>query len=334
MKTGLIDVIEAAYQPDLDDLAWTTNVGSAVEEAAGFRLGATVLQYRLGPAQQLEVLSLVPIRVSQDKLEAVGRVHASLPPSHIYETYATVACDLATHTGSPETRARSQKMFREHLAPLGWREALIVNGIDPTGYGIAIGMMMAKKRLLTPERRMTWSRVAAHLAAANRLRRRLAPASPPESAEAILTPSGKLEHAAAAAKTSEARAQLADGAKAIDRARGPLRKRDPERAVKEWHGLIAARWTLIDHFESDGRRYLLARRNDTVVDGADALTERERQALGYAELGHNNKLIAYEMGISPLTVGVLLHRAGRKLRAKTRAELIAAYRKIVFTAPR
>ena len=37
-------------------------------------------------------------------------------------------------------------------------------------------------------------------------------------------------------------------------------------------------------------------------------------------------LIAYEMGISPGTVRVLLHRAALKLRAKTRGELIAAFR--------
>jgi DNA-binding CsgD family transcriptional regulator len=333
MKTGLIDIIEAAYQPDLDEQAWASRIGAAVEKTAGYGMGATVLQYRLHE-QRLEVLSVAPVGVSDEGIQAVMRSHADLPPSHVFDTYASVSCDVATKTGSPETRERTRVIFREHFEPLGWREVLIVNGLDPTGYGFSVGVILPKKMILTPGSRMTWSRVAAHLAAASRLRRRLTAQPSPESADAILTTEGRLEHAAAVAKTAEARARLASGAKAIDRARGPLRKKDPERAVAEWRGLIAARWTLVDHFESDGRRYLLARRNDSRGDGAATLTDRERQALGYADIGHSNKLIAYEMGISPLTVGVLLHRAARKLGAKSRAELLEAYRKIVFTKPR
>ena len=60
---------------------------------------------------------------------------------------------------------------------------------------------------------------------------------------------------------------------------------------------------LVDHFESDGKRYVLARRNDAAVRGLAALTDRERQALGYAALGHTNKLIAYEMGIVNMRLG-------------------------------
>jgi DNA-binding CsgD family transcriptional regulator len=82
---------------------------------------------------------------------------------------------------------------------------------------------------------------------------------------------------------------------------------------------------LVDHFESDGKRYVLARRNDVKIGGAEALSERERQAIGFAALGHNNKLIAYEMGISPSTVSVLLLRGARKLGSKTRDEMIAHF---------
>lgn len=56
-----------------------------------------------------------------------------------------------------------------------------------------------------------------------------------------------------------------------------------------------------------------------------ALTAREHQAVRHAALGHSNKLIAYEMGISPSTVGVLLHRAAHKLGTTTRDELVARF---------
>jgi DNA-binding CsgD family transcriptional regulator len=58
------------------------------------------------------------------------------------------------------------------------------------------------------------------------------------------------------------------------------------------------------------------------------LTAREAEALRLASLGHNNKSIAYEMGITASTVGVLLHHAARKLNARSRQELLEAYQKI------
>jgi DNA-binding CsgD family transcriptional regulator len=274
------------------------------------------------------LLSIAPIAVPPAGLTALQLSTASLPPSHIAETYASVACDIATRTGSAETRERTRICFRDYFSPLGWNDVLMVNGLDPTGYGCSIGVILPRTMLMHPRMRMTWGRVAAHVAAANRLRRRSTArrADSPDTAEAILTPGGKLEHATEPAQSSEARTELAAGATALDRARGPMRHRDPDRAVAEWRGLIAARWSLTDHVESDGRRYLLARRNDASAGGASALTERERQAVGYASLGHHNKLIAYEMGVSPATVAVLLQQAAQKLGVETRDELIAAYR--------
>ena len=87
----------------------------------------------------------------------------------------------------------------------------------------------------------------------------------------------------------------------------------------------ASRWSLVDHFDKDGRRYLVARKNDPFVQGSK-LTLRERQVLGFACLGHSNKLIAYELGLATATVGVLLSTAMRKLEIPTRVELIRRFR--------
>ena len=91
--------------------------------------------------------------------------------------------------------------------------------------------------------------------------------------------------------------------------------------VAEWTGLVAARWTLVEQFESDGQRYLLARRNEPATNGIAALTSREREVASYAVLGHSSKLIAYELGLADSTVRVLLHRACRKLGVETPARL-------------
>src|SRR5262249_53236132 len=161
--------------------------------------------------------------------------------------------------------------------PVGWRDIAIVNGLDPTNEGVYLGALAPRETRLTKATQSLWARVAAHVAAANRLRTRLAESgrARPGTAEAILTPGGKVEHAAEAAQSNESRGRLIDAARTIERVRGSLRRSDPQQAVEEWKGLVAARWTLLDHFESDGRRYLLSRRNEAARDGLAGLTARE-----------------------------------------------------------
>jgi len=98
-----------------------------------------------------------------------------------------------------------------------------------------------------------------------------------------------------------------------------MRRRDPERAIALWQAMVAGRWSLLDHFDSDGRRFVLAHRNEADVPDVRGLTQRERQVAAYAELGHSNKVIAYELGLSLGTVGQHLASARAKLGALQRA---------------
>jgi DNA-binding NarL/FixJ family response regulator len=82
---------------------------------------------------------------------------------------------------------------------------------------------------------------------------------------------------------------------------------------------------LLDQFESDGRRFIVARENAPRPPGPGALTLRERQVVGYAALGHDNKIIAYDLGIAHATVKVLMARAAMKLGVRSRAEVISTY---------
>jgi DNA-binding NarL/FixJ family response regulator len=92
-------------------------------------------------------------------------------------------------------------------------------------------------------------------------------------------------------------------------------------------GLVDARWTLTDHCEPVGRRYVLARENAPKPQGPASLSKREQQVVALATLGRSNKFIAYELGLAHSTVRVLMARACLKLRAKTRSELVARQRR-------
>jgi DNA-binding NarL/FixJ family response regulator len=139
--------------------------------------------------------------------------------------------------------------------------------------------------------------------------------------DAILNPDGRVAHAEKAAQGKQALSALKDGAKAQDRARGSLRRRNGDEALAIWEGLIAGRWSLVDHVDSDGRRYLLAHRNDPRAPDVRGLTLRERQVLGYVAAGHSNKVIAYEMGLTQSTVAGHLARARQKVNLPSLAAI-------------
>ena len=97
--------------------------------------------------------------------------------------------------------------------------------------------------------------------------------------------------------------------------------------------LVSTGWTLIDTFERGREQYVVARRNDIRRLRPTGLSPRERQVLAFAMLGNSNKLIAYELGISASTVGVLRHRAAAKLGCKTRSELLERFRELAAQPP-
>jgi DNA-binding NarL/FixJ family response regulator len=117
---------------------------------------------------------------------------------------------------------------------------------------------------------------------------------------------------------------IRDAAVAIDRATRQLRLRDPAEALRLWEALGDGRLVVVDEFERDGRRYLVTRTQPgaPVQSPHEALTPRQREVAAYAALGHANKLIAYELGVSVSTVATHLMAAARKLGAPSRAALI------------
>jgi DNA-binding CsgD family transcriptional regulator len=147
----------------------------------------------------------------------------------------------------------------------------------------------------------------------------------PHESDAIFSPNGRIQHAEALAKEPGAMDQLRRAVLDLEKARGPRRERQASVDLNAWKGLVDARWSLLDRFETDGKRYIVARENAPLPPGHESLTLRERQVLSYAALGHENKVIAYDLGIAHSTVRVLMARAASKLGATSRSELLTSY---------
>ena len=183
--------------------------------------------------------------------------------------------------------------------------------------------------------------LAAHVDAGNRLRQGLAAREPhaedprdehtggdlPHDAEAVFDASSlRVTDAVGRAKKPAATQRLREAAVAVDRARGQMRKTDPERALEIWKALVRGRWSIVDWFDSDGRRFVLAIPNEPHVTDPRGLTEREGQVVAYAVLGNTNKMISYHLGLSTSRVSMLLRSAMKKLAIRTRAQLVEKMR--------
>jgi DNA-binding CsgD family transcriptional regulator len=197
-------------------------------------------------------------------------------------------------------------------------DAFYCIALDSEGRGLVLSTLLSRPQQLTRGIRSRWSLLGAHLAAADRLRRK-----PPDERQddCILSPGGRVEHAEGAATGIRAREQLRAAVVARDKARTRAVRSSPDEALALWRGLVSGQWSLLDRFESDGRRYVVARRNEPVPTNPMALTLRERQILGHLLQGDALKVAAYALGIDVSTVSATAKTLLLKLGVRDVSEL-------------
>ena len=314
----LIGAIELAYDRTNDEKTWLAEITRFVATAFGSPNVGPVTSFvfdlsdehiRLGTTTGVGSL-----RYERDDFERQHDVGRRYGPVHrAYE------CDIYTLL----SRAVGPKEAKESIVAAGMigedAVGLRANATPRSGI-ILTTQVPAGHRLRNRE---LWTRFAAHLGAALRMRR-LKAAPSPSSALAVLLPNGRLEHGNR--DTIAAQAPLGSAAKAIDRARGKLRRLDPEAAAALWRTMVREEWSLVDWYDHDGKRFLLAQENRIPTRSKDTLTPREEQVVACAAMGHSNKLIAYDLGLSIGSVAVLLGRAARRLGVCGRVALVRAFK--------
>lgn len=265
--------------------------------------------------------------------EAVIESYRALAAEDVDRSFGHVACATASQMFGAQAQT---KVGLAPYARFGVLDTLGINALDPTARGVLLVGLLPAVRSVDASAAQTWTQVAAHVAAARRLREVLGgplgsdPARSP-AVEAILGPTGKLEHAADD-EARAARGALVAAVAAVERARTKAGRKRPLAVLAGWKAMVEARWSLVEHFERDGKRYVVAVRNDAVPPPAAAqalatLTLRERQVVAYTLLGHTNKVAAYELGIAASTLRVLLARALKKLGLPSTAALLQLARR-------
>jgi DNA-binding NarL/FixJ family response regulator len=319
-----IHVVEAAYQFEATtEIEWLTRVADAVRSNIPTAETAVAFAYHVQESGWIDVCSFAELSTPRGfistLLSDVGTDNNIQSAVVNYYRASGLRSGLTLVEPFLE-RPDVYAYYKRSLLAYGFRDILTVNAFDPTRSGCMIGIPLPTASKLHRSASVRWNRIATHIAAGFRLQRKLRKlehADPASVADAVLSPNGRVEHAIGIATGRSSRETLRSAVLAVDRARGPLRRRNPEEALDIWRGLVAGRWSLVDHFDRDGRRYVVAHRNELDAPDPRALTPRERQVAGYANLGHSNKLIAYELGLSRSTVSVLLGRAMVKLGAQS-----------------
>lgn len=321
-----LDVIEAAYAVDRPLQAWLDGVVTSVEPLLDDGHGVWAVTYDASSRRHVDfgVLSSTFARErAQQRLELITAAIRLLPHSFVQRNFVERTC--GTMSDALEGRSRLlTPIFSKALQRWGSRDNIGVNAQDPTLHGCALVVPLSTTRAGSPDFVHTWSRVAGHVAAGFRLHRGLSRATDRglDAADAVLEVDGTIAHAEGEAKKPEAQAVLRAAASAVDRARAKtLHSGDASHALDTWKPLIDATWTLYDTFDRDGRRYYVVRKNES-ARATPELTRRERQVLGFAALGHSNKLIAYELGLAASTVASHLSSLAKKLGVESRVELV------------
>jgi DNA-binding CsgD family transcriptional regulator len=329
----LVQVIEAAYALHESEADWVEAICSAVRPALDVGLGVLVATVDISSGN-VAYSAAAALGNTLEAFLAVG----GMQPEHAGDALLPIrgrpTKSLTSTFGDRlPVAAPTLKSVTERF---GVRDVLGVIGMNTDGHGMSICVLLPKAARLGTRMRNRWDRIAAHLAAGVRLRRRTLPAEAPtaaptalrlrvEGVDALLTSDGRIAHAVGTAREAATREQLRAAAVAVDRARSALRRKDPDGAVELWRALVDGRWSLVDRFDTDGRRFLVAQRNEIPTPKRRGLRQREAAVLALRAQGHSLKLIGYELGVGQSIVARDLALGMKRLGLESIADLVRLY---------
>ena len=322
-KTDWISLIEASYNLDGNDQDWLDSLFDCAEPLLDPGVGRGAWTFHCTPTTFHLGHQLTR---SPRLLKAIHRAgHAAAPQAWFDLTYRS-GHQVGTATEVIYPHLPYQARFFHLLTGGLARDLFMTGGQSGTSLGVAFGVLLKEQRRCTHMERKRWPHVSAHLGAGLRLRavaHRLRLDAEP--VEAILDSGGKLHDARREATSTSARALLRDAVCRIERARTASGRSDPDAAMESWEGLVDGRWSLVDRFDTDGRRFVVAVKNDPAHPDPRGLTAREREVAEFVGLGRSTKQISYTLGVSLSAVTNLTAQAQDKLGLSSRAELAAFF---------
>ncbi len=299
-------ISERAYEESVGSAPW---LDSVVDSACSLfhrdHLGVLASVFRVDVAEGIRIVDVATRGVDAQQYR---RVVAQTEPELLSAIFAP----------GPIVQV-SKRIRRDHpswqqVEATGVREIVGFVCRDSSAMGCNVAFNVSSPVALSAVEKRRLSRAAVHVATGLRLLLRNGPD------EAVLAPDGRVLDARGMARDRSLLEQLRRAA--IERDRFKSAGADPDAALEAWRALVAGRWSLVERFDSDGRRFWVARENAPRQVAARALNELERAVVGFLALGHSQKLVAYELGIVESTVSRIATRIRQKLGVRSNGELI------------
>ena len=210
---------------------------------------------------------------------------------------------------------------------IGWtlpaREALGIVSPDTCGGGSLISIVRERRGPASFADRRMGNAIIPLMSAGARLRRIVSSTTQlVDQADMIFDSSGKCVEAAGEAKEGNAIETLREHI--VGRYRGGSAERLGERVALQ--PLIDGCWSIVDHFDGDGKHFLVAFRNPEGVVDPRRLSAREREIVLMAAKGMSQKEIGTELGVSRSTVASTLSFALTKLGLRRSREIPSIWR--------
>ena len=249
-----IDLVEAAYDLRSSDDVWLQQLLVVGKPILDHGLGLAGVDFQRPPTGAgggVIIQRVITHGLPSDYEDRFRRAMSTISPE------VAIAMMPAGWAGTwTELSADHSEVSRTVLEVMGYADVLGILATDPNGFGIHIAAPLREPRRLTPRRRERWKMLAAHITSAHRLRRALTnrPADEtarpktrlPLDAEAVFAVPGFRMVDSAGPEAHCAAEVLRDAARGVDRARGEMRTREPERAFETWTSLVSGRWSMVD----------------------------------------------------------------------------------------
>jgi DNA-binding CsgD family transcriptional regulator len=297
---ALIDAFEAAYDLGSPASLWLEKLCAAVRATIG-ALAVDVVAYEYDASDPCRAPRIG--ERSDTQPPTIERFVEGMPHELAHVLHPPGPFTSVSRAMAPRLGPQLAHGLVESLEHVGLVDTAGIVGGSADGRGVVLAALLEHPSTPTKRALSAWTRLAAHVAAASRLRRLFPGVSVTDGDRGSDDP-------------------LAEVARTIETASGSTRAA-ASFGVDLWQGLVDGRWSLIEHWRSDGRRLLVARENRH--RDPRALTPRQSQVLQLAARGHDNILVGDQLGLSPSTVATHLAAGLERLRLRKRADLIVLH---------
>lgn len=307
----LREITDAAYDFKSDLASWADGVHAALGPALDLGQG-TLVALVLLPEQGLSIQHLASRGGASKIHHAIVRLSAFLAPTKLRESFfnGRFLGSSSGHYAESEVERMQQRS-----RGLGSRDAAGFCVNDGVDHGLMVVSPTRDTLSLPQQASAIVRRLAQHISTGLRLQRVISGVALDDPAiEAIFDEAGRPQQTLGMARLHDGLERLREAV--LLRARAPV-------SIEEtpWEAVIAGRWSLVDRFDSDGRRFIVAYRNPPGMLDPRRLTPREEGVTTLAAVGRSNKEIGFDLSISESTVATLLTTSLAKLGLASRTLL-------------